>query len=212
MKAVNRMLIVAAAASVALAGAAQAEGPSAPLEIAQAKNPCAAKNPCGAKNPCAAKNPCGASNPCAAGAKVDPKLVTRPKGTKLAEAPRAELLKEGERLWKDTKLSTNGVACQTCHVNNAAFNPTFGKPYPHPVAMPKDRAGLKQVNTDEMVQFCLLVPMMSKPLPWDSRELAALTAYTREVQKTFKPGAAAPANPCAAKNPCGAKNPCAPKK
>ena len=200
MKAVNRMLAVGAAASLAIAGAAQAVDPGGPFQVAQAKNPCAAKNPCGAKNPCAA------------GAKVDPKLVTRPKGTKLADAPQAELLKEGERLWKDTKLSTNGLACQTCHVNNLAFNPTFGRPYPHPVAMAKDRAGLKQINTDEMVQFCLIAPMLAKTLPWDSRELAALTAYTREVQRGFKPGAAATANPCAAKNPCTAKNPCAPKK
>jgi cytochrome c len=145
---------------------------------------------------------------------VDPKLVTRPKGTKLADAPRAELLKDGERLWKDTKLSTNGLACQTCHQNNAAFKATFAKPYPHLVEMPKARAGLKQVHIDEMVQLCMLIPMASKPLPWDSKDLAALSAYSLQVQKTFKPGAAQPAaaNPCAAKNPCGAKNPCAPKK
>jgi cytochrome c len=74
-----------------------------------------------------------------------------------------------------------------------------------------EKAGLKQIQLDEMVQICMLVPMASKPLPWDSTELAALTAYTGEVQKKFKPGAAA-ANPCAAKSPCAAKNPCAPKK
>jgi len=27
----------------------------------------------------------------------------------------------------------------------------------------------------------------AKPLPWDSKQLAALTAYTASLQKTFKP-------------------------
>lgn len=123
-----------------------------------------------------------------------------------------DLTKEGERLWKDTKLSINGLSCGTCHQGNAAFNPTFAKPYPHQVAMVKERAGLSQVNMDEMVQMCMIVPMASKPLPGDSKELAALSAYSLQVQKTFKPGAAKPANPCAAKNPCAPKNPYAPKR
>jgi hypothetical protein len=70
-----------------------------------------------------------------------------------------------------------------------------------------------------MVQLCMVIPMASKPLAWDSKELAALSAYSLEVQKTFKPGAqhatanpCASKNPCATKNPCAAKNPCAPKK
>ncbi len=189
-------------------------------------NPCAAKNPCAA-NPCAAKmknpcNPCAAKNPCAAGGGVNPKLVSRPARTKLFVADQATLIKEGERLWNDPKLSTNGLACQNCHVGGASFNPTFAQPYPHPVAMPKAQAGLAQVNADEMIQFCLLVPMASKPLPWDSRELAALTAYTTQVvQQEYMKTAATnpcaakktvnPCNPCAAKtNPCAAKNPCNP--
>ena len=42
-------------------------------------------------------------------------------------------------------------------------------------------------------------PMANKPLAWDSRELAALVAYVGDLQKGFKPGVAASANPCAAK-------------
>jgi hypothetical protein len=109
-------------------------------------------------------------------------------------------------------------------MQHANFNPSFVKAYPHPVDMPQQRAGLQQVSLDEMVQFCMVVPMASKPLPWNSRELAALTAYAGEVQKDFiktaaanpcalKPKATNPCNPCAAKaaNPCAAKNPCATK-
>jgi hypothetical protein len=51
--------------------------------------------------------------------------------------------------------------------------------------------------------------MASKPLAWESKELAALTAYAGEVQQGFIKAAAA--NPCmlkpSAANPCAAKNP-----
>ncbi|MDX1512568.1 MAG: hypothetical protein R3174_02390 [Gammaproteobacteria bacterium] len=132
--------------------------------------------------------------------------VLRPQGTRPASGNRAKLVAEGKRLWHDTSLSTNGLSCNSCHVNNAALNATFAKPYPHEVAMPKQMAGVGKIHADEMAQFCLLVPMQSKTLPWGSRELAALAAYTLELQKSFKP------NPCAAKNPCNPCNPCAVKK
>ena len=170
-------------------------------------NPCAA-NPCAIKNPCAGSNPC-AANPCAAGTSIDLKLVTRPKGTMLAKGNPADLIKEGERLFKDESLSTNGTSCISCHLNLEMFMDTFAKPYPHGVEMAKE-SGMDQIDLDEMIQFCILTPMEAKPLPWDSRELAALTAYTAELQKSFVARGGA-ANPCAGKNPCAA-NPCAVKK
>jgi len=175
-----------------------------------AKNPCAAHNPCAAKNPCAAANPCAANpcaaNPCAASNKIDPKLVTRPKGTHLATGNPAALLAEGKVLFMSDTLSTNGMSCNTCHDENSAFENTFAKPYPHTVSMAAGRAGMKSINLDEMIQICMVAPMQAKPLAWESRELAALTAYVTEVQKTF-----VAENPCAAKNPCAAHNPCAAK-
>ncbi len=184
---------------------------------AQAANPCAPKaaNPCAPKaaNPCAPKaaNPCApkAANPCAGKPEVDPKLVLRPKGTSLAQGNHAQLVKQGEALFKDTKLSTSGISCQSCHLDNDNFAPSFAKPYPHQVAMAKEKGGVASVQLDEMVQFCMVVPMAAKPLRWDSRELAALTAYSGELQKAFskqpqKTGAKG-ANPCAAKNPCAPK-------
>ena len=208
--------------------------PATPTPMAQVTNPCAAKaanpcNPCASKNPC---NPCAAKaanpcNPCAAGSTIDPQLVTRPAGTQLFNGADAELVTLGKQLWQDRSLGASGLACQTCHLNNASFNPTFVKPYPHMVAMPLQRAGMPQVHLDEMVQVCMVIPMASKPLPWTSKELAALTAYAHEVQKDFikaaaanpcmlKPSAANPCNPCAAKNPCNQcaakmkQNPCNP--
>ncbi len=178
------------------------------------------KNPCAMKNPCAAKNPCVAQNPCAA--RLDAKLITRPAGTRLASGDHKELVKYGEQLFKDTKLSSNGLSCNACHADNQSFRPSFAKPYPHTVNMVKERAGIKRIHLDEMVQVCMVIPMAAKPLPWDSKELAALTAYAGELQKSFKRGMdknpRAMKNPCgmnnlcAGNNPCAAKNPCAVKK
>ena len=192
--------MVAAMMSAGLVLAAPLAAYSAPQAAERER---LAQNPCAAKNPCAARNPCAAQNPCAAKGGVDAKLVTRPKGTKPYSAPKAELVGEGKRLWSDTRLSTNGMSCNTCHQGNSAFNPTFAKPYPHEVAMPRAQSGLKRVSTEQMVQFCMIVPMAAKPLPWNSKALAALTAYTGEVQKGFMKAAAK--NPCAARNPCAAK-------
>jgi hypothetical protein len=158
-------------------------------------NPCSAKKTaCGACNPCVAKKTaCGASNPCGAkrgcnpcgGANVSAKAVMRPCGAGVNPRAVGALVKEGERLWKDSSLSSNGSACNTCHQEHAALNPTFAMTYPYKVAMPLKMAGVNQVNADEMVQFCMQVPMQAKALGWSSRELAALTAYTLEFQKGY---------------------------
>ena len=121
---------------------------------------------------------------------------------------RDDLIAYGEKLWNDASLSSNGLACQTCHMSFGALNPTFAEPYPHWVAMPAQMAGVQEVSAEEMVQFCMLVPMQSETFDWSSKELAALASYTVALQAGFNPcGAAAnPCNPCAACNPC---NPCA---
>jgi hypothetical protein len=174
-------------------------------------NPCAMKhkNPCGMKNPCAAKNPCAKASDA-----IDPNKVKRPAGTKLySKASTAELVKLGEKLFNDNSLSSNGLSCATCHSTNDLFNESFATPYPHKVSMAKQRAGLNIIDADEFVQLCMLAPMESKTLAWESKQLAALTAYVKEVkQKDFMK--AVQANPChfkqkpAASNPCAGKNPC----
>jgi hypothetical protein len=180
-------------------------------------NPCAA-HPCAA-NPCAA-HPCGAhpcgAHPCA-GASVDPAKVREPADAKRHEGDPAMLRAEGERLWNDPKLGRTGLACATCHTvvgsSITQMQATFAEPYPHRVAMAAD-AGLDEVNAAEMVQLCMMVPMGSDPLAWDSMELAALEAYVNDLQAGFEPSDAA-AHPCGATahpcHPCGAKpHPCHP--
>jgi cytochrome c len=155
-------------------------------------------------NPCAAGS--RAANPCAAAAGgIDYKLFTRPKGTVLAKGNQAALIKEGERLFKDKSLSTNGSSCYSCHAGFGLLNATFAKPFPHMVSMAKDN-GRNKVALDEMIQLCMLAPMEAKALPWGSRKLAALTAYMTEFQKSYIARGKA-VNPCAA--PAKAMNPCA---
>ncbi len=192
---------------VSMQNAAPTEGS---VMVASSHNPC---NPCGMKaNPCGMKaNPC---NPCA-GAGVDPGSITRPAGVKpYSSSNSASLVRQGEKLWNDTSLSTNGLSCNSCHVNGASFNPTYKKPYPHRVAMVTNQAGINQpITAEQMIQFCMKVPMAAKPLAWDSRELSALRAYVEEESQPAYASAAS-ANPCAMKsagNPCAMKaNPCNP--
>jgi hypothetical protein len=200
---------------------------------AKTLNPCAAKtlnpslartlNPCAAKtlNPCAAKgagaalagaakkvamqNPC---NPCGA-RRVEGAMIREPAGFRLASGAPSDLLSEGEKLWNDRFLGKSGLACSNCHIDRyTQMNATFAKPYPHTVAMPAQQASVDPVTAAEMVQFCMVVPMMSEPLPWASRKLAALTSYVEHIQKDFdpKPSRVPATNPCAGKlNPCGSK-------
>ncbi len=118
---------------------------------------------------------------------LDKSLVTRPAEVRPFTAPQAELIAEGARLWKDTKLSSGGdISCNTCHINFSSLNESFAQPYPHKVEMVESKTGISSTTAEQMVQFCLLMPMgREKPLEWDSRELAALTAFTLQYQKDY---------------------------
>ncbi len=166
----------------------------------------------GVANPCAGHgNPCAMKNPCVAQAEaIDPRQITRPQDIRpFSGIKRSMLVEEGRMLFEDSSLSSNGMSCNSCHATNDMFGASFATPYPHPFEMARKRAGLdRALYADEVVQFCLIVPMKAQPFAWDSRELAALAAYVVDVkQKEFI--AALRMNPCAMKNPHGMKNPCA---
>lgn len=110
---------------------------------------------------------------------------TRPKKTRPFRGNHADLATLGRKLHADVGLSTNEMSCNSCHADFNGYADTFKHPYPHVVAMPKEVSGAKKVTAEQMVQFCLVRPMMAKPLPWNSKELAALTAYVEEQQKEF---------------------------
>ncbi len=161
-----------------------------------------------AANPCAA-NPC-ATNPCAG---MDlPVDAIRQGDRQLNDHGMSwvELAARGAELWNDKSLSGSGTtACSTCHTGDgtAMMNASFAEPYPHPVAMAEDRAGLEQVSAAEMVQLCMAIPMTAEPLDYGSIELSALSARVEQLQSDFDASKVGGMNPCAA-NPCAA-NPCA---
>ncbi|MGJ3263086.1 MAG: c-type cytochrome [Salinarimonas sp.] len=111
--------------------------------------------------------------------------VTPPADVSRFEAPPERLRATGERLFSDASLSTNGMSCATCHADFQSFNETFTEPYPHFVEMGQGVAGLDEVTAEQMVQLCMIVPMSADPLPWESEELAALTAHVVALREEF---------------------------
>ncbi|MFW5678625.1 MAG: hypothetical protein ACOC3D_00025 [Pseudomonadota bacterium] len=116
---------------------------------------------------------------------LDPALVTQPADVRLHQAPAAELEEMGAQLFADPSLGATGASCATCHEGFQNYRGTFAEPYPHFVRMGRDMAGMDEVKAAEMVQLCMVVPMGADPLPWDSVELAALTAYVEAERARF---------------------------
>lgn len=111
--------------------------------------------------------------------------LTEPDGWALPEGDRAAMIARGAELYADASIGETGNACSTCHVEYGNYNDTFLEPYPHPVAMGQNMFGMDEVTAAEMVQLCMVVPMGTETLPWDSEELAALTAYVEDEQQRF---------------------------
>ena len=117
------------------------------------------------------------------------KDITRPAGVAAYKGDKNELLAYGAKLWEDTSLSSSGgLSCATCHTGYNTLGNSFALPYPHQVSMVKTAVGKDLfVDAEQMVQFCMLNPMQAKVLAWDSKELAALTAFVTEFQKGYTP-------------------------
>jgi hypothetical protein len=112
--------------------------------------------------------------------RIPPADVVRPAGTVAFKADAAALLQIGTQRHGDTSLSPAGRSCNTCHLEADSYNATFKKPWPHPVASVKTKTGLNAITAEGMVQFCMISAMGTRPLPWDSEALAALTAFVLE--------------------------------
>ena len=111
--------------------------------------------------------------------------LVQPEGWSLPEGDRAALVAHGADLFEDPSIGESGSSCATCHADFGNYNDTFREPYPHLVAMGSDMFGMDEVTAAEMVQLCMVVPMSADPLPWDSDELAALTAYVEDERERF---------------------------
>ncbi len=78
-------------------------------------------------------------------------------------------VKRGDDLWHNPKLGTNGLACGNCHPDGSASNPH---------TWPKYQTNLGKVGTlREMINWCISVPMLGKPLAPDSDDMIAMEAY-----------------------------------
>ena len=190
--------------------------PCAPKNPCNPCNPCAPKNPCrgvhiSVQNPCHSKNPCnpcGGMNPCNPCGGMNP---CNPCGGGMAKGGKnlVALIEAGDALWNDNELSSNGTSCQTCHQGGLSMTPA--ESFPHFVTMP-DRV----VSLDQMINFCMVTPMATKPFAWDDERLTALNAYyTYSISGAEMPpdrhgGGMNPCNPCGGMNPCAPKNPCNP--
>lgn len=111
--------------------------------------------------------------------------LTQPEGWALPEGDRADLVARGAALFDDPSIGESGSACTTCHTDFENYNDTFLQPYPHGVAMGQNMFGMDEVTAAEMVQLCMVVPMATDVFPWDSDDLAALTAYVEDEQERF---------------------------
>jgi len=105
--------------------------------------------------------------------------------------PMAELQKSIERgkaLFSDTSLGTNGMSCNSCHVEGgtketkmgdmtlSAFD-NLGAKYPKYLAMAQRVMTLDQVNNG-----CIVGALKGKALAWDDQKLADLTAYETSLK------------------------------
>ncbi|CAM4224890.1 hypothetical protein VRRI112168_18395 [Vreelandella rituensis] len=108
----------------------------------------------------------------------------------------AELVERGEALFNDASLSTNGLACASCHGadGQSGYQASFNQPYPHEVNMGVNQFGMDTVHADEMVQLCMVAPMAAEPLGWESTTLAALAAYVVDARQRFVGEADIPAD------------------
>jgi thiosulfate dehydrogenase len=80
-----------------------------------------------------------------------------------------KLVAEGDRLFHNDEIGTNGLACAMCHPH--ASNT-------HPESYPKFQTQLKKVALlRDMVNWCIENPLEGKPLPHDDARMQALEAY-----------------------------------
>ncbi len=110
----------------------------------------------------------------------------RPKGYQPVYQMKPDSVTRGRALFNDTKLSTNGRSCASCHQDADSFGPRFKQPYPHAAMNSKARFGVDKLNADEIIQICMQGPMKNAPMEWASREQIDLTNYLLKVQSSGK--------------------------
>jgi cytochrome c len=94
-----------------------------------------------------------------------------------------QAIMRGKALFVDESLGTNGMSCNSCHVEGGTKPGKMGdmeippftnvaKKYPMYFKMAE-----KVMTLDQVINWCILTPMEGKPLTWDDQRLTDLTAY-----------------------------------
>jgi thiosulfate dehydrogenase len=104
--------------------------------------------------------------------------------------PAAELMgsiERGKALFDDPELGTSGQTCNTCHAKGGTVDAMLGdKPlkafdalntqYPKYWAM-----ATKVMTLDQVINWCIVMPLKGEPLAWDDSKLTDLAAYCASV-------------------------------
>jgi thiosulfate dehydrogenase len=112
---------------------------------------------------------------------VQGKLPT-PREQQIWKAELARTVEEGNKLFHNSKLGTNGISCDMCHPN--ASNT-------HPETYPKFQTQLKKVALlRDMINWCIENPLEGKILADDDPQMKALEAYilSQRAGKALEPG------------------------
>lgn len=89
-----------------------------------------------------------------------------------------DIVHQGDNLWHDGSLGTNGLACGNCHPDGAAIGPQTFPKYQLDMA--------RVVPLREMINWCITVPLAGKPLDVNSPQMLAMEAYAYYMSRGMK--------------------------
>lgn len=94
----------------------------------------------------------------------------------------------GDALFHSAKLGTNGLTCDTCHVDGGRFSHRLGaRRIPSLVGaktlFPEPEANGQVRTLEQQINLCIKRGLQGKSLPQDSRKLALLDLYIRNLSR-----------------------------
>jgi cytochrome c len=102
-------------------------------------------------------------------------------------------IERGMKLFNDPKVGTSGQTCNTCHMKGGTVPGQMGDKklkafdalntkYPMYWMMAK-----KVMTLDQVVNWCIVMPLKGEPLAWDDQKLTDLVAYCASVKPAPPP-------------------------
>ncbi|NMP23752.1 c-type cytochrome [Sulfobacillus harzensis] len=113
--------------------------------------------------------------------------ITTPQQVQARQSLRdAEL--SGDALFHSSRLGTNGLSCDTCHVDGGRFSHQLGdRRIPGLVGaktlFPEAQANGQVRTLEAQINLCITHALKGRPLPANSRKLALLDLYIRHLSR-----------------------------